>query len=259
MKVLCVGDVVGDGGVLALRKQLSQIKKENDIAFCIVNGENADTSGVGISRAVAEELQSYGADVITTGNHALRKASPSLYEENPFVLCPANYYWAEPHFGMCHYELGKYTLCVMNLAGVAYLDSAKSPFDIFDALYNEAKADYIIVDFHAESTAEKLAFAHYVSGRAHIVFGTHTHVQTTDAQILPGGTGYITDLGMTGPTQSVIGVKPELAIRKQKTHLPVRFEVAETPVSIQGAIFTLHDIDKVCTHIQRIDTLSAFG
>ncbi len=259
MNILCIGDVVGDGGVLALRKQLSQIKKENDIQFCIVNGENADVSGVGISRAVAEELQSYGADVITTGNHALRKASPSLYEESPTILCPANYYWAEPSFGMCRYDLGKHSVCVINLAGVAYMDAAKNPFDLFDELYSKAEADFIVVDFHAESTAEKLAFAHYASGRAHVVFGTHTHVQTTDAQVLPGGTGYITDLGMTGPTQSVIGVKPELAIRKQKTHLPVRFEVAETPTSIQGAVFTLRDADKTCTNIQLLNTYLPFA
>ena len=241
MKILCIGDIVGDAGVLALHSQLSLLKKQYEADLCIANGENADSSGVGLSQAVAEELQSIGADIITTGNHALRKASPTLYEENPHVLCPANYYWAQKEYGMCHYTFGRYVVCVMNIAGIAYLDAARSPFDTFDELYETAQTPFIIIDFHAESTAEKLAFAHYVDGRASVVFGTHTHVQTNDAQILPNGTGYVTDIGMTGPTQSVIGVKPELAIRKQKLHMPVRFEVANTLPAINGAVFTLDD------------------
>ena len=251
MNILCIGDIVGDPGVSILKNRLSSLKKQYEIDLCIANGENADSSGVGLSRTAAEELQSVGVDIITTGNHALRKVSPSLYEENPYLLCPANYYWSNAQLGMCHYAFGRYIVCVMNIAGVAYLDAAKSPFDTFDEMFGMAETPFVLVDFHAESTAEKLAFAHYADGRASAVFGTHTHVQTSDAQVLQNGTGYITDLGMTGPTQSVIGVKPELAIRKQRLMLPVHFEVADTPPQINGAVFRLRD-DSTCAEVETV-------
>lgn len=246
LKLLAVGDVVGEGGMEIIRRRLPALKKELGAQLCIVNGENADPSGTGLHRTVAAELQSYGADIITTGNHALRRALPSFYEENETILCPANFYWAEPAFGQCVYDLGRYRIAVQNLSGVAFMDAAKSPFDLFDSFYKNCGTPFVVVDFHGEATAEKQAFAYYVAERASVVFGTHTHVQTADAMVLPGGCGYITDVGMTGPVYSVIGVKPELAIQKQRLHLPTRFEAAQGPVQLCGALFTLDEASGRC-------------
>ena len=249
MKLLCIGDVTGSNALLLLKKQLPQLKKNMGTDVCIVNGENADASGRGLTESIAWELFSYGADIITAGNHALSHAKPSLYEENEAVLCPANHYYIKPEHGTYLYDLGRARLCMINLAGVAFLEDAKNPFDLFDELYAKAGTPFVLVEFHAESTAEKYAFAYYADGRASAVYGTHTHVQTNDPQILPKGTGFLCDLGMTGPTHSVIGVKPELAIQKQKFQMPVRFEVAGGPCQIQGCLFELDDKTGRCVAV----------
>ncbi|MDL2254480.1 YmdB family metallophosphoesterase [Ruminococcaceae bacterium OttesenSCG-928-I18] len=255
MRFLCVGDVVGDAGLSFFCERLPYIKKQLDADFVIVNGENSDRSGVGVSRSSAEALLQY-ADVVTTGNHCYRRAGEELFSENERLLHPANYPYTEDTNGRCFVDTGRHgTVCVLNLSGLAFLEPLDSPFQRVDALLQGIDARYILLDFHAESTAEKKAFAYYLDGRAGAVFGTHTHVQTADEQILPGGTGYITDLGMTGPVDSVIGVRPQQAIKKQKDHVPVQFSVAEGPCMLGAALFTLSDETGLCERVQRIQDL----
>ena len=255
MKILCIGDVVGDAGLDFVCRRLPALRRELGVALCIVNGENADTSGTGLTKSAAEELLSHGADVITTGNHALRRAGMDLYTENNTLLMPANYPGIAPNAGMCTLDFGKYSVLVANLAGVAFLEPLDNPFDVADRILasDEGKrARFKIIDFHAESTAEKKALAYYLDKRVSALFGTHTHVQTADEQILPAGSGYITDLGMCGPCQSVIGVEPRLAIEKQKTHRPVRFALAGGKCTLCGAVFTLNDTTGLCEKAERV-------
>jgi metallophosphoesterase (TIGR00282 family) len=203
----------------------------------IANGENA-AGGNGITKAVAEELFGYGIDVLTMGNHVWdQKEALTLLDEEPRILRPANYPSGAPGRGWGvfltrhHREVG-----IINLAGRVFQSDLDCPFRLADQLLHElkAKTKVILVDFHAEATSEKQAFAWYLDGRVSAVWGTHTHVQTNDARVLPGGTAYITDLGMTGPRDSVIGVKREIVIRKFLTQMPVRFEVAGGPVQLDA-------------------------
>ena len=186
-----------------------------------------------------------GADVITTGNHVYRR--PEVYDyldENNYIIRPANYPLNAAGKGMCIYDMGKLKIAVINIMGVVYLEALDNPFDTLDKCINKAieeNCKIILVDFHAEATAEKKAIGYYSDGRVSALFGTHTHIQTNDLQIFENGTGYITDLGMCGPKTSVLGIKPELAIEKQKTHLPVRFENAEGECEICGAIFEIDE------------------
>lgn len=252
VKVLCVGDVVGQSGLDFFCDRVSKIKNEHQIDFVIVNGENSDQTGVGISRHGAERLLQH-ADVVTTGNHCYRRASEELYLENETVLHPANFPFTENKTGMCLIDTGRLgTICIINLLGTAWLEPLDNPFKRVDELLSQNAARYIIVDFHAESTAEKKAFAFYVDGKVSAVFGTHTHVQTADEQILPGGTGYITDVGMVGPEVSVLGVDAKLSIEKQRKHGMVRFVVAEGKCMLNGAIFTLDDKTGLCTKVERV-------
>ncbi len=252
MNILAIGDVVGDTGTAFLRRRLPALKRELGATLCTVNGENAEIGGVGISAATAEELFSFGADVITTGNHALRRATPALYEETPALLCPANAYYTAPAQGVYLYDLGKVQVAFINLLGVAFMGPAGNPFTVLDDILQNLTTPFVVVDFHAESTAEKLALAHYAAGRVSAFCGTHTHVQTADATVLPGGTGYITDLGMCGPLHSVLGVEIALAIEKQKTQQPVSFKVAPGPAVLTGALFELDDSTGRCLSVQPV-------
>lgn len=253
MNVLCIGDVVGDPGVACLRRQLPALRRKYAADAVIVNAENADKTGTGLGRKLAEELLQGGfADALTTGNHCFRRADTSLYEECPTVLMPANYPSLSPDVGRCTLDFGRIQLDVFNLQGTAFLEPLDNPFTVLDALLKESRTKFRILDFHAEATAEKKAMAFYADGRVSAVFGTHTHVQTADEQILPGGTGYITDAGMTGPTVSVLGVRPELAVQRQSTHLPTRFDVAEGPCALEGVLFRLDDASGRCTGVERI-------
>ncbi len=239
MVILCIGDVVGTAGVQLLRRQLASLKKELSADLCVVNGENADPLGAGLPSAAVKELYTAGADVITAGNHALRRSSLSAYEEDKTLLCPANAYYASPTWGHARVDLGRAVVQVVDITGTSFLESARSPFETFDTLFASFDSPYVVVDFHGEATAEKAAFAHWVDGRASAVFGTHTHVPTADARVLPGGTGFVTDIGMTGPTGGVIGVRAELAIQRQRLHLPTRFEPATGQMELQGVLFQL--------------------
>lgn len=243
MNVLCIGDVVGSRGCAFLRARLPQFKKYKGIDLVIVNGENS-ADGNGITPSSADYLFKSGADVITTGNHAFRRRECySLFDSEETLLRPANFpEGSTPGHGMCTVDLGRVQVCVINLMGVVYLENLACPFETADRLLKEAADTRIkIVDFHAEATGEKRALAYYLDGRVSAFFGTHTHVPTADETVLPKGTGYISDVGMTGPIESVLGVKPELCIEKMKGKLPVRFEIAEGDCKMDCVLFQIDD------------------
>lgn len=254
MNILCVGDVVGNIGCGHLNKVLKTVKKQKNIDFTIVNGENS-SDGNGITPSSAQQIFQAGADVITTGNHSYRRREMyDFYDENEFVLRPANFPDSAPGRGMGIYDMGKFSIAVINLLGVVYSEPLDCPFKTVQRLIEWARreAKIIILDFHAEATAEKLALAFMLDGDVSAVFGTHTHVQTADERILPNGTGYITDVGMTGPINSVLGVKPELAIAKMRDKLPVRFETAQGECEMNGVIFEIDEKSGKCISAERI-------
>lgn len=259
MRILCLGDVVGQAGCEAVKNTLPKLKKEKDIDFCVVNGENS-AIGNGVLRQNCEDLFSVGADVITGGNHTFRRHEFYEYlDSNEFVLRPANYPDSAPGKGFCVFDMGKVRIAVINIMGVVFLDPLKNPFETLDCLIKKAEEEnckIVLVDFHAEATAEKKALGYYSDGRASAVFGTHTHIQTNDLQIFENGTGYITDLGMCGPKNSVLGIKSEKAIEKQKSCLPVRFENAEGECEINGAIFEIDEKSGKCTSTEIINVIS---
>lgn len=253
MNVLCVGDVVAHGGCDHLQRVLPKLKRELAVDVCIVNGENS-ADGNGILPVSAQALFSAGADVITGGNHTFRRREiyDSL-EENAFLLRPANMPAAAPGRGMTTVDRGRYQVTVINLLGCVYMEALESPFDALDRLLEQAgNPRFCVVDFHAEATAEKRALAAWVDGRVSAVFGTHTHVATADEQILPGGTGFITDVGMTGPTDSCLGVKTALAVERMRTKMPVRFLTADGPCALDGVLFTLDDATGRTVAVRRI-------
>lgn len=245
MRIFCIGDVCGSIGCNAVRNVLPRFKSENKIDVCIANGENS-ADGNGITSDSANSLFVSGVDVITGGNHSLRRREVFPYlDENEFILRPANLSSNAPGKGLSFLDLGFVKIAVINLSGCVYLPelSAENPFFTADELINIAKkenAKIIIIDIHAEATAEKKALAYYLDGKVSAIFGTHTHVLTADNQILPNGTGYITDIGMTGPFDSVLGVKKELSIAKIKDNEPVKFSLADGKCCLTGCIF---DID----------------
>lgn len=254
VKILAVGDVVSMSGCEALRNKLAKIKKENNIDAVIVNGENAAV-GNGMTAYSCEHIFASGADVITGGNHTYRRREfYDTLDNSSSMVRPANYGENCPGKGWLILDKGFVRIGVVNLMGTVYMENLKNPFDCADEILKEIQKEtnIIIVDFHAEATAEKRAMGFYLDGRVSAVFGTHTHVQTADEQILPNGTGYITDAGMTGPDNSVIGVKPELAIEKMKTNMPVRFENPDGEASLQGVIFEVERRTGKCISVKRI-------
>lgn len=242
MKILAIGDVVSKQGCEYLRNNIFALKREYAADVVIINGENS-AIGNGILPQSADYIFNCGADVITLGNHALRRKEIYDYlEENEFILRPANFHKSAPGKGAVILDKGADRVAVINLQGVVYLDSIENPFDAIDREVEYVKnegANIIIVDFHAEASSEKRAMGFYLDGRISALFGTHTHVQTSDEQILPNGTGYITDLGMTGPYYSVLGVEPERAIEKMRTNLPVRFTNPDGPCVLEGCFFEI--------------------
>ncbi|MDR3120753.1 MAG: TIGR00282 family metallophosphoesterase [Clostridiales bacterium] len=229
MRILFIGDVFGDLGVKAIETYLPRLRAERGIDFCVANGENAATRGTGLSRAAADALFRYGVDVITLGNHTWKdKDVFSLIKENERVIRPANWPEGNPGAGAVLVQTPEGPVGVVNLLGRLYMDSCDCPFAAADrelARLRE-RARVILVDLHAEATSEKCAFAYHVDGRASLVVGTHTHVQTADERILPGGTAFLTDAGMTGPADGVIGVSREPAVRRFRTQIPERFSPA---------------------------------
>ncbi len=252
--ILALGDVASESGVCHLQKHLPAFKRMKNIAFTVVNGENV--SGVGLTPEQAEDLFAAGADVITLGNHTWGRMQIADYlEESRYILRPANFSARAPGRGCGFYECGRVSIGVINLIGRCDLDwKAADPFTTADRfLEMEGRPTFILVDFHAEATSEKLAMAYYLDGRVSALWGTHTHVPTADERIFPKGTGYITDLGMTGPIESVLGVRPEQSIQSFLGGLPGRFRPAEGPCKAQGCIFTLDDATGLCTAVERVD------
>lgn len=255
VNILAVGDVVSSRGCEFLYQHLPTLKKLKNIDIVIVNGENS-ADGNGIHRKSCQQIFDCGADVVTGGNHTFRRND--IYERldtDNFLLRPANYPDSAPGKGYTILDKGSYKVAVINLMGVVYLENLRCPYETADELIEKAKADgakIIIVDFHAEATAEKKALGFYLDGKISALFGTHTHIQTADEQILPNGTGYITDIGMTGPTLSVLGVAPELAIRKQKDKIPVKFEYPNTPIELNGVLFSVDKETGRTVSVERI-------
>ncbi|MEG0571230.1 MAG: TIGR00282 family metallophosphoesterase [Oscillospiraceae bacterium] len=251
-RVLAIGDIVSQIGCDFLRQKLPNFKSENNIDVVIANGENS-AIGNGILPLSANHILDSGVDVITTGNHVFKRREIYSYlDETPQVIRPANFPTQCNGNGYYLHDKGAFQLAVINLMGVSYMDSLDSPFIVVDKLLNEIHCKNIIVDFHAEATGEKKALGYYLDGRVSAVFGTHTHVQTADEQILPKKTGFITDIGMTGPTESVLGVVPECVIERFITKMPTRFEVAKSECMLEGVIITLNEKTGECTSIERI-------
>lgn len=243
MNILCIGDIVGSVGCKFLLKVLPSFKRQKHIDFVIANGENS-SDGNGLTPASAKQLFDSGVDVITSGNHAFRRRESYDYYDDCYELIrPANYPGGTtPGRGYTVIDMLRYKVCVINAMGTMYLEPLDCPFKTIDNILEETSDIKIkIVDFHAEATAEKKALGYYLDGRVSAFFGTHTHVQTADETVLPNGTGYITDVGMTGTVESVLGVKKELAIAKFKDKMPVRFDLASGECKMDCVMFVIDE------------------
>lgn len=253
LKILAVGDVVGEGGQDILARRLPGLRQELGVHFTVVNGENA--SGVGITPRQARGILEAGADVITLGNHTWNRIQiGDFLDKEPRILRPANYAGRVPGRGMGVYACKGLRIAVLNLMGRVELNpNLDSPFKTANALLRDGGYDLALVDFHAEATSEKGAMAWYLDGRVQAVWGTHTHVPTADGQILPQGTGFITDLGMTGPALSILGVKPANSVARFLGQLPRRYEAAEGPNKLCAVRFTIDTQSKRCCQVTRLD------
>lgn len=252
--VLAVGDVVGEQGLDFLTRHLHSLQKLHNVHFTVVNGENA--SGVGILPRQAKELYGAGADVITLGNHTWNRIQiRNIMDDSPWLLRPANYTNRVPGHGLEVFEGPRgIRVAVMNLIGRCEMDpNFENPFTTADRLLSTLEADLCLVDFHAEATSEKGAMGYYLDGRVQAVWGTHTHVPTADCKVLPKGTGFVTDLGMTGPIDSVLGMKSSQAINRFLGGLPMRFEPADGPCKLEGVVFSIDTETKKCLHVTRVD------
>ncbi len=253
MRVLILGDVVGSGGCEKIAKVLPNYKSQKKIDIVIANGENS-AEGNGITPASSDDLLSSGVDVITTGNHVLRRREIYDYldRENYPIIRPANYDESAPGKGYYILDMLRYKLCVINLQGRVFMPPIDSPFQAVDQIISQVSTPNIIVDFHGEATSEKISLGRYLDGRVSAVVGTHTHVQTADEQIFPGGTGYITDLGMCGSSNSILGVKCEQVIYKIKTNLPTKLDSVKEDCVLHGVLLEIDDKSGKCTQIERV-------
>ncbi len=250
-RILAVGDVTA-GGLQFLRRRLPKLLRQREIDFCVVNGENA--SLVGITPEQAEAIFSAGANVITLGNHAFNRREIVPYiARTPELLRPANQPPQQPGQGWGVFETPFGDVAVVNLIGRCGMDfTPDNPFLLVERILPRLQTRLICVEIHAEATSEKQAMACMLDGRVSAVWGTHTHVQTADEEILPNGTGRITDLGMTGPCRSILGVKPELSIKKLRGDLSGRYEPADGPCRLEGCIFTVDDRSGRCVGVERV-------
>ena len=241
MRVLFIGDVIGGPGRRGLKAAMPQLRERHAPDLVIVNGENS-AGGMGITEKTANALFEAGADAITTGNHVYRHREVYDYlNRSDRVVRPANYPYANPGRGYTVIEAGGRRVGVIDLSGEIGLKVARSPFHEADNVLEKIECDFAIVDFHAEVTSEKVAMGWHLDGRVAAVFGTHTHVPTADARVLPQGTAFISDVGMTGSRTSVLGVKPELVLESLITQMPVKFETADEDVWVMGAVVDVND------------------
>lgn len=250
MKILMFGDVVGEAGTACFQRFAPVLKRQYAADLIVVNGENS-AKGNGITQQSADQLFAGGADIITTGNHCFRRKCDEIFE-NPRILRPANYPEGAPGSGVCVLDCGAYSFAVINLMGTAFMDALDNPFTVIDTLLGEIDTPNILVDFHAEATSEKRAMGWYLSGSVSAVIGTHTHVQTADAEILDGKTGYLTDVGMTGGARSVLGVDVGQAIAKQRFHRPVQFTEAGSPCIINAVVLEIDSKLGICTKMDPV-------
>ena len=252
-RVLAVGDVVGAPGLERVRRNLRRMKREHKVDFTVVNGENAAV--VGLLPNQAEDILDAGADIITMGNHTWGKREIVTYlDDCPRILRPANYAPQVPGRGWQVVETAAGDVAVIDLIGRCNMGyGPNNPFLLVDQILKEITARIILVEIHAEATSEKLAMGYMLDGRVSAVWGTHTHVPTADARILPKGTGYVTDLGMTGPRDSVLGIRPELSIAKFRGDLTERYRWAEGPTKLEAVLFTIDSQTGKCRKAERVD------
>ena len=253
LKVLAVGDVVGGPGMDRICRSLRYLKRKTNADFVIVNGENAAV--VGLMPDQAEDILDAGADVITMGNHTFGKRELVTYlDDTPQILRPANYAPQVPGRGWGIFDTKAGPVAVIDLIGRCNMDyGPDNPFLMIDKILKEIKTKLIFVELHAEATSEKLAMGYMLDGRVSAVWGTHTHVPTADAQVLPKGTGYVTDLGMTGPKHSVLGIRPELSIAKFRGDLTERYKWAGGPTKLEAVLFTIDTDAGLCKKAERVD------
>ncbi len=253
LKVLAVGDVVGNPGLERVRRSLRRLIRETKADFTIVNGENAAV--VGITPDQAEDIFDAGADVVTLGNHSFGKREIVTYlEDNSRILRPANYAPQAPGLGWNVYDSKGGDVAVIDLIGRCNMDyGPDNPFLMIDKILKQVEARIVLVEIHAEATSEKLAMGYMLDGRVSAVWGTHTHVPTADARVLPKGTGYVTDLGMTGPRESVLGIRPDLSIAKFRGDLTERYRWAEGPTKLEAVLFTIDSSTGKCLRAERVD------
>ena len=252
-RVLAIGDVVMDLGIEHLERHLRSVQRAEKIDFTVVNSENA--AGVGLLPEHAERIYRAGADVLTLGNHAMgKKQIANFLDDAPYILRPANFTSRAPGRGCGLYDMGRFQVRVINLIGRCDLHwGGDNPFTVVDGLLKEEKATFTLLDFHAQATSEKLAMGYYLDGRISAMWGTHTHVPTADERVYPKGTGYITDLGMTGAVESVLGIMPSQSVETFLGGYPGRFEAPTGAAKMQGAIFTLESTTGLCVDVKRID------
>ena len=254
MKVLVIGDIVGECGVKKVREILPNIKKQENIDFIIANAENS-AEGMGITNNIFKELLALGVNVVTMGNHTWGKKDIFNFVQHKQLLVPANYSEGVPGNRYGIYECNGTRIGVINLIGRTDMNVlSDNPFTIVNKILQKIQndTDIIFIDFHAEATAEKIAMGYFLDGNVTAVFGTHTHVQTADEKILENGTAYITDIGMTGPKKSVIGMSCEASIKRFLTSLPEKYKVAQGEAIFNGCIFEIDDVTHKVKHIKRV-------
>lgn len=254
MKILAIGDLIGNARIQELSKRLPQIRKDKNIDFVIVNGENS-AEGMGMTEKNFKDILAQNIDVITMGNHTWGKKDIFKFIDHPKLIRPANYPEGVVGKGYNIYNFRNKKIAVINLIGRVDMNVlSENPFIIAKKIIEkiENQVDIIVVDFHAEATAEKIAMGNYLDGKATIVYGTHTHVQTADEQILPKGTGYISDIGMTGPKNSVIGMDIKASIKRFETTLPERYRIATGECKLNGVIFDVDDETNKVKNIERV-------
>ena len=252
-KVLTVGDVVGGPGMDRVTRSLRYLKRKTAADFVVVNGENA--SVVGITPQQAEDILDAGADVITMGNHTFGKREIVPYmEDSSRILRPANYAPQAPGRGWGIFDSCAGPVAVIDLQGRVNMDyTPDNPFLMVEKILKKIDTKLILVELHAEATSEKLAMGYMLDGRVSALWGTHTHVPTADAQVLPKGTGYVSDLGMTGPRHSVLGIRPELSIAKFRGDLTERYRWADGPTKMEAVLFTIDTDTGLCRSVERVD------